>query len=71
MRKFTVASLQIASSLSVALADLRDLHIVPLTGEDSVMASPHGKGGLVIPTAVWRGLVALVEQSKPRVVVLA
>jgi RecA-family ATPase len=60
----------IAKSLGVELSDLGDLHIVPLAGEDAVMGAPEGKAGLIAPTAVFRGLVALVERIKPRLVVL-
>jgi RecA-family ATPase len=60
----------IARSLGVELSDLADLHIVPLAGEDAVIGAPEGKAGLIAPTAVFRGLVALIERIKPRLVVL-
>jgi RecA-family ATPase len=60
----------IASSLGVALSDLADLHLVPLAGKDAVMGAPQGKTGIVTATAVFRGLVALVERLKPRLVLL-
>ena len=60
----------IAISVGVALSDLADLHIVPLAGKDAVMATPQAKTGLLAPTAVFRGLVALVERIKPRLVIL-
>jgi RecA-family ATPase len=60
----------IARSLDVDLSDLGDLHIVPLAGQDAVMGAPEGKAALIAPTAVFRGLVALVERIRPRVVVL-
>ena len=60
----------IAISLGVALAGLGDLHIVPLAGKDAVMATPQAKVGLLAPTAVFHGLVALVERIKPRLVIL-
>jgi RecA-family ATPase len=60
----------IAISLGVPLSDLADLHIVPLAGKDAVMATPQAKTGLLAPTAVFRGLVALVERIKPRLVIL-
>jgi RecA-family ATPase len=60
----------IAKALTVDLADLGDLHIVPLAGQDAVMGAPEGKAALIAPTSVFRGLVALVERIKPRLVVL-
>jgi RecA-family ATPase len=60
----------IASSLGVALSDLADLHLVALAGKDAVMGAAQGKTGIVTATAVFRGLVALVERLKPRVIFL-
>ena len=60
----------IAKSLDVDLADLADLHIVPLAGRDAVMGAPEGKAALIAPTSVFRGLLALVERVKPRLVIL-
>ena len=57
-------------SLGVAVSDLTDLHLVPLAGKDAVMGAPERKSGLVAPTAVFRGLVALVEKINPVLVVL-
>jgi RecA-family ATPase len=60
----------IAKSLGVELSDLANLHIVPLAGQDAVMGAPEGKAALIAPTTVFRGLVALIELIKPRLVVL-
>ena len=60
----------IAKSLGVDLSDLADLHIVPLAGQDAVMGAPEGKAALITPTAVFRGLAALVERIRPRLVIL-
>jgi RecA-family ATPase len=60
----------IAKGLNVELSDLVDLHIVPLAGQDAVMGAPEGKAALITPTAVFRGLVALVERIRPRLVIL-
>jgi RecA-family ATPase len=60
----------IANGLTVELSDLANLHIVPLAGHDAVMGAPEGKAALIAPTAVFRGLVALIERIKPRLVVL-
>ena len=37
-------------------------------GKDAVMGAPQGKTGILTATAVFRGLVALVERIKPRLV---
>ena len=60
----------IAKCLTADLSDLAGLHIVPLAGQDAVMGAPEGKAAIIAPTAVFRGLVALVERIKPRLVVL-
>jgi RecA-family ATPase len=60
----------IAKSLGVELSDLTELHIVPLAGRDAVMGTAQGKSALIAPTAVFRGLGALVERIKPGLVVL-
>ena len=60
----------IAKGLTVELSDLADLHIVPLAGQDAVMGAPEGKAALIAPTTVFRGLLALVERIRPRLVVL-
>ena len=60
----------IAKSLGIDLADLADLNIVPLAGRDAVMGAPEGKAAIIAPTAVFRGLVALVERIRPRLIVL-
>ena len=59
----------IAASLGVKLADLADVRLVLLAGRDAVMGLPN-KAGVVNATAVFRGLVVLVKQFKPRVVIL-
>jgi hypothetical protein len=60
----------IAASQGIELADLSDLHIVPLAGRDAVMGAPHVKGGRLVDTAVWRGLVRIVKRVKPVLVIL-
>jgi RecA-family ATPase len=59
----------IAASHGVSLADLPGLHLASLAGRDAVMGVPD-KAGVIRQTAVWRGLVAKVEQVKPRLVVI-
>jgi AAA domain len=60
----------IAKPLGVELADLADLHIAPLAGQDAVMGAPEGRAAIITPTAVFRALAALVERIRPRLIVL-
>ena len=60
----------IAAKLGVALTNLADLHIIPLAGRDAIMGATEGKTGIVKATAVWRGLVEIIEQIRPRLVIL-
>jgi RecA-family ATPase len=60
----------IAESDGLDLANLRDLHIVPLAGRDAVMGATESRNSVVKETAVWRGLVRLVERIKPHLVIL-
>ena len=60
----------IAESYDVVLADLADLHLVPLAGRDAVLGAPEGKAAIIKATAVWRALTLIVERIRPRLVVL-
>src|SRR5271169_410483 len=54
----------------VDIAKLTRLHFVPLAGSDAVMGAPDSKSGIIRETAIWRGLVAIVENIKPKLVIL-
>ncbi len=60
----------IAEAEGIDLERLTDLFIVPLAGQDAVIAEPDGKFGLIKPTRIFRGLESLVDRIKPRLVVL-
>ena len=60
----------IGRGLGAKLADLTDLHFIPLAGKDAVMAAPEGRTNVVRETPIWRGLVAIVERFKPRLVII-
>jgi RecA-family ATPase len=60
----------VAEAQRINLDDLTDLHIVPLAGRDAVMGAPEGKTGIIKETPIWRGLVSLVKQVAPRLVIL-
>ena len=59
----------IAASYGIDLANLDNFHLIPLAGLDAVLAAPS-KPGVIEKTAVWRGLVALVEKIRPRLVII-
>jgi RecA-family ATPase len=59
----------IAASYGVAVADLTDLHLLPMAGLDAVLGAP-GERGVISPTEVWRALLRLVERIKPCLVIL-
>ena len=59
----------IAASYGVNVADLTDLHLVPLAGLDAVLGAP-GERGIISPTEVWLALLRLVEKIGPCLVVL-
>lgn len=51
------------------LADLDDLSLVPLAGEDAVMAAP-GRGSVLQPTPVFAAFRKIVEAHAPALVVI-
>jgi RecA-family ATPase len=51
------------------LTDLADLHILPLAGEDAILAAPAARSNVIEATALWRKIIAYVEHIRPRVVV--
>ena len=59
----------VAANYGVDLAELGDFHFIPLAGLDAVLAAPM-KPGLIAATAVWRGLLAIVERIKPCLVII-
>jgi RecA-family ATPase len=59
----------IAENYGVGLADLGELHLIPLAGKDAVLATAS-KPGVIAATAVFCGLEAIVKRVKPRLVVL-
>ena len=60
----------IANAQGVDIAKLTNLHFVPLAGADAVMGAPDNKSGIIRETAIWRGLVVIVERIKPKLVIL-
>ena len=60
----------IANAQGIDIVKLNDFHFVPLAGSDAVMGAPDSKSGIIRETAIWRGLVAIVERIKPKLVIL-
>jgi RecA-family ATPase len=60
----------IADKLGVDISSLTDLHFIPLAGKDAILAAPQSRAGILAPTSNWRSLVSIVEQIRPRLVVL-
>jgi hypothetical protein len=59
----------IAASYGTTVADLTDLHLLPMAGLDTVLGAP-GERGVISPTEIWRALLRLVERIKPCLVIL-
>lgn len=55
----------ITADLGVTIDQLGDLHIVPLAGEDAVLATA-GKGNVVTATPLWQQLEHTVTSIRPR-----
>jgi len=60
----------IANSENVGLDRLRDLHIVPLAGEDALLAVPDARGNILKPTPLFAALERLIADVAPVLIVL-
>lgn len=60
----------IASGLGISLADLCDLHVRSLVGEDAVLAVADSKTNKMIPTRLFQMLEVTIDQVRPRLVIL-
>lgn len=60
----------IAQHMNVSLQDLADLHLVPLAGEDAVLAAPVNRSNIIGPTKLWEAVQKCVAEIRPRLVVL-
>lgn len=64
-------SVKISDHYDLSLADLKGLRVVSLAGEDAVLAAPNGRTNAIEATPRWHQLVALIEDHRPRLLVLA
>lgn len=60
----------IAQSYGADLADLTALKVVPLAGQDAVLAGTGPRNGLLTPTPLWSDLEAMVAAWEPVLIVL-
>lgn len=57
------------SQPGVDFAGLRDLHVVPLYGEDSVLAR-FDRSGAMVPAPLWGRLISFLEREQPVLLVV-
>ncbi len=60
---------QIAAHYNVPLAELRDLHAMPLAGEDALLTVPS-KSGLIQPTRLFERLKEAACDIRPKMIVI-
>jgi RecA-family ATPase len=60
----------IVADEGIDLAELHDLMIVSLAGEDALLAVPDGRTNIIRPTALFDALESLIERTSPVLVVL-
>lgn len=60
----------ITEAEGLGLADLADLHVLPLAGEDAVLAAPDQRSDVVVKTPLWAQLVDALREIRPRLLVL-
>jgi RecA-family ATPase len=60
----------IAASYQCQFGDLSNLKILPLAGEDAVLAAPSGRSGVIAATPLWHQLVKAADEWAPKLIVL-
>lgn len=58
------------SAITPDLSTLTNLEIVPLAGEDAVLAAPDGREGLLKETPIFRALQDVLARNKPVLLIL-
>lgn len=51
-------------------ADLKNLEIVPLAGQDAVLAAPAVRTEIIQATPLWQQLIQLIKTHRPKLVIL-
>jgi RecA-family ATPase len=60
----------IAQHHNVSLQEFSDLHLIPLAGDDAVLAAPVGRSNIIEASPLFAALRTCVSEIKPRLVVL-
>lgn len=60
----------ICAGMRIDMGDLSALDVVPLAGEDAVLAFAEGRGGVIKTTPLYRRLEAIVAKYEPCLLVL-
>ncbi|MEQ1954418.1 AAA family ATPase [Mesorhizobium yinganensis] len=60
----------ISEATSVSLADVRNLHLLPRAGENSVLANLNPKNGAIVPTDLYEKLVRSVIPTMADIIIL-
>jgi RecA-family ATPase len=60
----------IVAEEGIGFADLDELAIVSLAGDDALLAVPDGRSNIIRPTALFGSLESLIEKFQPTLVVL-
>lgn len=60
----------IANQMRVTLQELRNLRLISLAGEKSVIAAPEARSNILKPTEIFEWLEKLIRAQKPKLVVL-
>jgi RecA-family ATPase len=60
----------IAEDAGVTLRELSDLHLIPLAGEDAILAAPMNRSNIIEATVLWGTIERVVAEIRPRLVVL-
>lgn len=61
---------RITHSYGATFADLDDLSVMPLAGEDAVLAAPNGRSNMIETTGLWKALDQVVGDIMPTLIVL-
>ena len=60
----------INADCSCGFADLENFELLPLAGQDAVLAAPANRSDIIRATPLWRQLIQLIETRRPKLVIL-
>jgi RecA-family ATPase len=61
---------QIIAHYGARFADLANLHVLSLAGQDALLAAPSVRGGIIQPTKLFARLQQSVRDMQPRLIIL-